>query len=79
MADQPKIRVSCVSEMTCVLLLFCLTGWLWNLHLMSVRWVVGIFFAVLIPAASIKALLDSRRKGDEIAGNSILVHTPKSN
>ncbi len=79
MPDQPKIRVSCVSEMSLVLLLFCLTGWLWNLHLISVRWVVGIFFVVLIPVASIKAFLDYRRKGDEIAGNSILDSTPKTN
>jgi hypothetical protein len=77
MARGMKIRVSPASEKAFLLLLFGLNSLMWGLHILSVRGFVCISF-VLIALAVIEAFLDSRRKSNNIGGNSILNTTSKS-
>ena len=62
MAEEIKRRPFRVSGIALLLWLNSLTFLLWGLHLISVRWVVGIFFVLLIPFATVKAFMDYRRK-----------------
>jgi hypothetical protein len=55
-------RFSSSWEMTILIWLNSLSMLLYGLHLISSRWVVGIFFSLLISLATVKAFLDFRRK-----------------
>jgi hypothetical protein len=80
MSGMAMCRANSASELRFLQFVLLVSGLMSLLLALDLKhWALGVCFLVLIPAGSIKAFMDYRRKHNVIANNSILNSTSHSN